>query len=148
MNILGFEYPPALYYWLERDMWVRQLPDGLVQVGITAFGVRISGNFYMCRPKAPGTELAQGQTLAVVELNKSVVTAKTPVSGIVRGLNPLLEDRPDIIESEPYGQGWLVTLEPTRWEGDQPLLHHGATLADAAAKRMRLENLDFSEGTP
>lgn len=146
MNLLGFDYPDDLHYWLERDMWARRLPDGLVQVGITAFGVHISGAFFMCRPKAVGTVLEQGQTVAVVELNKSVVTVKTPVSGIVRATNPLLADTPEIIEREPYGQGWLVTLEPTRWDGDLPLLHHGAVLAAAATKRMQLENLDFSEG--
>lgn len=146
MNLLGFDYPDELYYWLERDMWARRLPDGLVQIGITAFGVRISGNFFMCRPKPPETELAQGQTVAVVELNKSVVTVKTPVSGVVREVNPVLAERPETIEQDPYGAGWLVTLAPTNWEADLALLHHGAALPEAATRRMQLENLDFSEG--
>ncbi len=146
MDILGFSYPDDLYYWLERDMWARRLPDGLVQIGITAFGVHISGAFFMCRPKPVGTVLEQGQTVAVVELNKSVVTVKTPVSGIVRDVNPLLEEEPELIEREPYGRGWLVMLEPTRWDEDLPLLHRGDALADAATRRMMMENLDFSEG--
>lgn len=146
MNLLGFEYPDDLYYWLERDMWARRLPDGLVQVGITAFGVHISGAFFMCRPKPAGTVLEQGQTVAIVELNKSVVTVKTPLAGIVREINPLLEVQPELIEREPYGQGWLVTLESTAWDADMPLLHHGAALVAAATRRMQLENLDFSEG--
>lgn len=146
MNLLGFDYPDELYYWLERDMWVRKLPDGLVQVGVTAFGVHISGAFFMCRPKPVGTVLEQGQTVAVVELNKSVVTVKTPVSGTVRDINPLLQERPELIETDPYGEGWLVTLDPARWETELAALHHGSALADAAERRMRLENLDFSEG--
>lgn len=146
MNLLGFDYPDDLHYWLERDMWARRLENGLVQVGITAFGVHISGNFFMCRPKAPGSELEQGQTVAVVELNKSVVTVKTPVSGIVREVNPVLADMPEVIEREPYAGGWLVMLQPTRWEADLALLHHGAALPEAAITRMQLENLDFSEG--
>lgn len=148
MNLLGFDYPDDLYYWLERDMWARRLDSGLVQVGITAFGVKISGSFFMCRPKGAGTALEQGQTVAVVELNKSVVTVKSPVSGIVREVNPLLTDTPEIIEQDPYGNGWLVTLQPTRWDEDLALLHHGAALPEAAITRMRLENLDFSEGKP
>lgn len=148
MNLLGFEYPDELYYWLERDMWARRLESGLVQVGVTAFGVHISGSFFMCRPKPVGTELWQGQTVAIVELNKSVVTVKAPVSGIVREINPLLADTPELIEQAPYGQGWLVTLEPTRWEEDLQLLYHGAALPDAAITRMKLENLDFSQGRP
>lgn len=146
MDILGFSYPDELYYWLERDMWAQRLGDGSVRVGITAFGVHISGAFFMCRPKPVGTVLEQGQTVAVVELNKSVVTVKTPVAGTVREINPLLEAEPELIEKDPYGRGWLVTLEPTGWAGDVPLLHHGAALADAATRRMMRENLDFSEG--
>lgn len=146
MNLLGFDYPDELYYWLERDMWARRLPDGSVRVGITQFGVHISGAFFMCRPKAAGTALEQGQTVAIVELNKSVVTVKTPATGIVHEINPLLEEHPELIETDPYGQGWLVTLLPTCWERDRLQLHHGDALADAATKRMKLENLDFSEG--
>lgn len=146
MNLLGFDYPDDLHYWLERDLWCRRLDSGLVQVGITTFGVHISGDFYMARPKPAGTALQQGQTLAVVELSKSVIAIKTPVSGIVREVNPLLEDTPEVIHQDPYGRGWLATIEPTQWETDLALLHHGAALPEAATRRMRLENLDFSQG--
>jgi len=148
LNVLGFEYPDELHYWLERDMWVRRLPDGLAQVGITTFGVHISGSFFMCRPKPVGTDLEQGQTVAIVELNKSVVTVKTPVSGKVHAINPLLESQPECIESDPYGQGWLAILAPSRWAEDQAQLHNGDTLIEAAIRRMQLENLDFSATRP
>jgi len=146
MKILGFDYPDELYYWLERDMWCRQLGDGRVQVGVSAFGIHISGDFYMCRPKPVGTVLEQGQTLAVAELSKSVVAIKTPVSGVVCEVNPLLEDTPELVHRDPYGQGWLVCLEPQRWDEDLQQLSVGAGLEAAATRRMRLENLDFSEG--
>ena len=146
MNILGFEYPDELYYWLERDLWCQRLESGLVRVGITTFGVHISGDFYMARPKAVGAVLAQGQTLAVVELSKSVIAIKTPISGAVRAVNPLLEDTPEVIHQDPYGRGWLVEIEPTQWEVDLQALQHGAALPAAAERRMRLENMDFSQG--
>ncbi len=142
MNLLGFEFPDERFYFLERDMWAAPLPDGRVRVGITTFGVHLSGNFFMCRPKEPGTSVEQGATLAVAELNKSVVTIKTPVSGTVDSVNPLLVDTPEIIERDPYGQGWLVTLNPTRWEQDLTQLAYGTTLRQAMQDRMQLENLD------
>lgn len=147
MNILGFEYPDDLYYHLERDMWARRLENGWVQVGPTAFGMHISGNVYMCRPKSVGTELAQGRAVAIVELPKAVMTVKSPVTGIVREINALLEDRPGYMHEEPYGRGWVAIIEPTQWESDLAQLHHGAGLAAAAEKRMRLEHMDFSQGT-
>ena len=144
MKLLGFDYPDDLYYWLERDLWCRRLADGGVQVGVSAFGVHISGDFYMARPKPVDTVLTQGQTLAVVELSKSVVAIKTPVSGTVREVNPVLEHTPEVIHQDPYGRGWLAIVQPSRWQHDLALLHQGASLPEAATRRMRLEHLDFS----
>lgn len=145
MNILGYDYPDGRFYLLERDMWAQPLDDGRVRVGITTFGVKISGHFFMCRPKPVGTELAQGATLAVAELNKSVVTVKSPVSGVIDEVNPLLAEQPQAIERDPYGDAWLAILSPTRWNSDLAQLAHGAALAERARQRMKLENLDFRE---
>jgi len=146
MKILGFEYPDDAFVLLERDMWARRLDDGRVRVGVTAFGVKISGHFFMCRPKPVGTPVDQGATLAVAELNKSVVTIKSPVSGVVDEINPALAEQPELVEHDPYGRGWIAVLKPTRWDADLAQLAHGARLAEQAEQRMRLENLDFSEG--
>lgn len=148
MKLLGFDYPDGLYYWLERDMWCRQLDDGRVQVGVTAFGIHISGDFFMCRPKPVGTVLEQGQTVAVAELSKSVVAIKTPVSGTVCEVNALLEDKPELVHRDPYGEGWLVCVQPIRWAEDLLQLSAGPALQATASRRMRLENMDFSGDEP
>ncbi len=145
MRILGFDYPDDCHFCLQRDLWVRALDAGGLRLGVTPFGVRISGHFFMCRPKAVGTRLAVGDTMAVVELNKSVVTVRTPVAGVVRAVNPRLATAPEVIEEDPYGKGWLVELTPEDWARDRTRLHHGAHLPPAAQARMRLENLDFSD---
>lgn len=145
MKVLGFDYPDALHYWLERDLWCQPLPDGRVRVGVTAFGIHLSGDFYMARPKPVGTALRQGQTLAVVELSKSIVAIKTPVSGVVCEVNPLLEDTPEVIHQDPYGAGWLACLTPTHWAEDLAALSHGEALAQAATQRMRLEPVAFPQ---
>jgi glycine cleavage system H protein len=143
VRILGFDYPEDCFYFLEHDMWCRMLADGRMQVGVTAFGVCLSGDFFMCRPKAPGTAVEQGRTLGVVELSKSIVTVKTPVSGTIVEVNPLLADTPEIIHQDPYGRGWLVAIAPNRWLQDLQQLAHGAGLESAAVARMRLENMTF-----
>lgn len=143
MKLLGFEFPDDHFYLLERDMWCERLADGRLRVGVTSFGVYLSGNFFMCRPKAEGTVLEQGATVAVAELNKSIVTIKTPASGVVEQVNPLLLETPEIIETDPYGRGWLVVLAPTRWAQDLAQLTHGPGLGAAMLSRMKLENLDM-----
>lgn len=139
MRVLDFEYPDALYFWLAQDLWCAPQADGSVRVGVTAFGVHLSGDFYMARPKPVGTPLVQGQTLAVVELSKSIVALKTPVSGTVCAVNPLLEEAPELIHQDPYDRGWLAALLPSQWQDDLAQLHHGVAVAAAAAERMRLE---------
>ena len=146
MKLLGFEFPDDRFYWLERDMWALPEPDGTVRVGITSFGVHLSGHFFMCRPKPAGTGIERGATLAVAELNKSVVTIKSPVGGTVVAVNPALAEEPELIEKDPYGTGWLARLTPDRWEDDWAQLVGGDTLAPAMTARMKLENLDTSGG--
>lgn len=147
MKIRGFEFPDHLHYWLERDMWCELLAPDRARVGVSSFGVHLSGHFFMCRPKPVGTLIEQGQTLAIAELNKTVVTIKSPVSGTVALVNPLLADTPEIIEKDPYGAGWLAELQLTRWEGDQAPLCSGSALEAAMGARMALENLDDGDAT-
>lgn len=143
MHILGYDYPDDCYFDLENDMWCRVLDDGRLQIGVSAFGVKISGNFfYMCRPKPVGTDVEQGKTVGVVELSKTVVTIKTPVSGTVVEINPALEDTPELIHQDPYGAGWISVIEASDWEGDRARLAHGAALIELAERRMQLEPVD------
>ena len=143
MLILGFDYPDDCYFDLDNDMWCRDLGDGRMQVGVSAFGVKISGNhFYMCRPKSVGTELEQGKTMGVVELSKTVVTIKSPVSGTVVEINEALEDKPERIHEDPYGAGWIAVIQASNLQDDLARLAHGAHLVEQAERRMQLEPID------
>lgn len=144
MRILGFDYPDDCHYYLEHDMWCREVARNRYRVGVSAFGVHVSGNFfYMCRPKPIGTRLAQGQTMGVVELSKTVITIKTPVSGTIVGQNGALEDKPELINEDPYGAGWIAEIEASDFAADLPALAHGAALAAQAEQRMRREPADW-----
>ena len=143
MIILGFDYPDDCYFDLYNDMWCRELGDGRLQIGVSAFGVKISGNhFYMCRPKPVGNEVEQGKTVGVVELSKTVVTIKTPVAGTIVEINTALEETPELIHQDPYGAGWISVIQASDWERDRALLAHGSGLVELAERRMRLEPVD------
>lgn len=149
MDILGYHFPHDRFYLLERDMWCALQPDGSFTVGVTSFGVALSGNFFFCRPKPVGLQVAQGATIAIAELNKSVVAIRTPVSGTIAQGNDLLAERPELIETDPYGDGWIVRITPSHWSDDLPALAHGAALHDAMLARMKLENLsDLARPAP
>ena len=139
MLILGFEFPDACHYWPLHDVWCLMQPDGVLRVGITAFGAHVGGDVYMCRPKAVGTVLQQGQGVAVAELSKSVISIKTPAGGAVVRINARLEDEPELLARDPYGAGWLVELTPADWDNDLRTLVCGSAAAAALLQRMQLE---------
>jgi glycine cleavage system H protein len=139
MKILGHEYPDDLGYCFERDLWCRAEPDGSYCLGVTSWGVHVSGDFFMCRPKPVGTVLERGHTMAVVELNKSIVTIRTPLSGVVYRINPELNEHPEVIQHDPYGQGWILCLQPTQWPQEQHQLVWADQLRVEATRRIQRE---------
>lgn len=131
MLIAGVEIPEDLLYWVEDQTWARLLPDGRAVLGITALGLKASGEIYMCRPKRAGERIEQGRSMAVVELAKSIVSVKTPLSGEVLRANEALEQTPELILREPYGAGWLVELRPERLNEERKALVSGAQARQA-----------------
>jgi glycine cleavage system H protein len=117
--------PPGLWLWPEDQTWAEPLPGGNVRVGITALGLRASGEVYMCRPKSVGSAVEQGRSIGVVELAKSIVAVKSPLSGTVVRVNGALEDRPERVHQSPYGDGWLVELAPSALDAEKPRLAIG-----------------------
>ena len=125
MNVAGFEFPEALFFHAEHQVWARLEGDGTATVGITAMGVGQAGEIYMCRPKQVGAVVHQGQGIAVVELAKSIVSVKSPVSGTVVTVNGQLAATPELVHTDPYGAGWLARLELADWAADAVALLHG-----------------------
>ena len=106
-----FEYPADLHYTPEHE-WVRASSgDGqVVRVGITAFAQDALGDIvYVSLPEA-GTELSAGSTCGEVESTKSVSDVYAPLSGTVTSRNEALDGSPELVNSDPYGDGWMFEL--------------------------------------
>lgn len=131
---LNLQFPSDLLYLVEHDVWARLHGDGTATVGITALGIKLSGEIYMCRPKSVGTRIEQGRAIAVVELAKAIVSVKSAVTGTVIAVNPLLEDTPELVHRMPYGDGWLARLTLEDIEADMRHLVQGAAVAQAMAR--------------
>lgn len=142
MNIAGCEFPDALWYHAEHQVWAELLADGTVRAGITAMGIRQAGEIYMCRPKLPGTTVEQGRGLAVVELAKAIVSVKSPLAGIVVEVNPLLADEPERVHRDPYGSGWIARVQPADWAADAARLLHGEAVAAAMQQQAWLHRME------
>jgi glycine cleavage system H protein len=131
MKAVGLSFPDALHYDIEHQVWARFEADGSATVGITALGVHLAGEVYMCRPKAPGQMVERGRGIAVVELAKSIVSVKTPFSGAVLAVNERLAGTPELVHQDPYGEGWLARLRPSDLEAELGNLLHGPAVVAA-----------------
>jgi glycine cleavage system H protein len=127
--------PAGFWLWPEDQTWTQCLPNGHVRIGITALGLRASGDIYMCRPKPVGSEVEQGRSIGVVELSKSIVSVKSPLSGVVIQVNEALEDQPELVHRSPYDAGWLVELAPSKLDEEKSRLAIGETAIREAMTR-------------
>jgi len=111
--------PKGLWY-AGYDTWVRVEGDEAV-IGVTDYFQTHVGDIVYVEP-ASVTSIEQDDVLATLESVKATVDITCPASGEVIAFNPALEERPQLMGQDPYGEGWLVRLRLTDWEADRAML--------------------------
>lgn len=106
------KFPDDLRYSKEHE-WARPGSEGRVRVGITEFAQDALGDVVYVSLPDPGTEVPAGASFGEVEWTKSVSDVYAPVSRNVVERNGSLEDAPELVNEQPYGDGWLVVIEAT-----------------------------------
>jgi glycine cleavage system H protein len=107
------EFPDDLRYTKEHE-WVRDEGSGRMRIGITDYAQDALGDVVYVDVPEVGTSVMASQPFSEVESTKSVSDVYSPVTGTVLERNQLLEDRPELVNESPYGEGWLVVLEATQ----------------------------------
>lgn len=102
--------PEDLLYSEEHE-WVRRDTEGHVRIGITDYAQDALGDIVFVELPAVGTQLTSDETFGEVESTKSVSDIFAPVSGTVTQVNEALEDAPEIINQDPYGEGWICIVQ-------------------------------------
>jgi glycine cleavage system H protein len=103
------EYPEDLRYTPEHE-WVRAGDGGVVRVGITSFAQDALGDVVYVSLPTVGDTLAAGDACGEVESTKSVSDLYAPLGGEVTGVNEALDASPELVNSDPYGEGWMYEL--------------------------------------
>ena len=101
-----------------EGLWVK-VENATLRVGISDFLQQRSGDVAFAEIKPVGTALAAGDELAVIETIKVNISLSSPVAGRVVEVNPAMESAPEIINQDPYGEGWLAMIEPLEGEVTQ-----------------------------
>ncbi len=103
------EYPSDLRYTTDHE-WIREGNDNVVRIGITSFAQDALGDVVYVSLPAVGDTVAAGDSCGEVESTKSVSDVYAPLSGEVTAVNDALDATPELINSDPYGEGWMFEL--------------------------------------
>ncbi len=125
------DYPEDLRYTEEHE-WVRVGENGIVRVGITAYAQDALGDVVYVSLPSPGDSVSAGDSCGEVESTKSVSDLYAPLAGEVTTINEALDSSPELVNSDPYGEGWMYELrleDPSALDG----------LLDAAEYRGNLD---------
>jgi len=98
-----------------------------VRIGLTDFLQQRSGDIAFAEAMPAGTVLTAGDEVASIETIKVTVALASPLAGTIVEVNPVMETTPEVINQDPYGEGWLAVIEASNWESDR------ARLLDAQA---------------
>lgn len=110
-EITELSFPEDLSYTKEHE-WVRN-PDGdTVRVGITDYAQDQLGDIVFVDLPQVGDTFKQEEELTTVESVKAVSEVYMPISGEIMRVNAALEDSPELLNTDPYGEGWIVEIKP------------------------------------
>jgi glycine cleavage system H protein len=125
------DIPSDLHYTAEHE-WVRRSGEDTVRVGITDFAQSALGDVVFVQLPDVGSQVAAGESFGEVESTKSVSDLFAPVSGTVSAVNGDLDGSPQLVNSDPYGTGWLVDVQVSDGAELESAI---STLLDAEAYR-------------
>ena len=127
--------PDGLLYDTAHDMWIRREGEDVV-IGATAFGIFLAGEIIAFTAKPRGAEVALERGLGTVECAKTVLAVHAPISFVLLEANETAEERPAILNRDPYLAGWMVRGRPLAWEAER------GGLVDAASYREHVRRIE------
>lgn len=138
--VYACELPDDLWFDVERDVWVGEMGDGTVRMGMTDPAQTRAGRILYLRIRA-GKSVAIGKSLATVESAKWVGPVPSPLEGTVLEANADVIKDPNLVNRDPYHCGWLLQFRPARPMAEQSHLLHGEAAVSAYRAKLKAEGL-------
>ena len=104
-------FPSNVKYTSEHE-WIR-VEGEIAYVGITDYAQDQLGDIVFVDIPTEGETLEKGETFGTIEVVKTVSDLFLPIGGEVLEINPALEENPELVNKDPYGEGWLIKIKPT-----------------------------------
>ncbi len=123
---------PAELKYVSSHEWIRHEGDGVVTVGITDHAQELLGDVVFVEAPDTDEEVAADDEIAVVESVKAASDIYAPIAGTITEVNEELEDSPELVNSDPYGDGWMfkMQIEESELEGLMSAEEYAEEIAD------------------
>jgi len=112
VKVDDYEIKEGLYY--SKDyLWV-EIEDNKAKIGLTDYAQKQLRDILVVDLPDPGTEIEKGEPFGTVESAKTVSDLIAPLTGVVEEVNSAVQDNPGLINEDPYGEGWVIVITPTK----------------------------------
>ena len=134
-DVRGCHLPDDLLYDVENHIWLKEVGDGTVKLGMTTVATAMAGPLVGFTPEKIGREVQAGKSCATVESGKWVGPAKSAAGGEVVAVNDELVNKPSLANEDPYAN-WMVVIKPADWDAVKPTLVPGTAVAGPYEAKM------------
>ena len=128
------------FYYTKDDLWVN-VENGRVKVGVSDYLQKTSGDVAFIEVSKPGFPVEKGREFGTMESAKTTVALLSPMSGRISEVNKVLDEKPELVNSDPYGEGWLIAITAPNLEDDR-----ASMLTDEGYFKLMLEKLESGRG--
>lgn len=127
------------YYYTKDGVWA-SLEGARVRIGVSDYLQRIGGDVAFVELAEHGSIIERQKEIGVLETVKAAFSLPSPISGQVEEINPKILEKPELINSDPYGEGWLVSLKPVNLELDLKTLMRSEDYFQLMLKKLETEH--------
>jgi glycine cleavage system H protein len=129
-RVQDYDFPDHLLYDMDNQIWYAPLGDGNVRAGFTTWAAGLMGDVLVFTPKRLGRDFEKGRSFAVVEGGKWIGAARAAFDGKVIAHNERLERKPELLNQDAFGDGWMLIVLPAHDDWHDGLVT-GAAIAPA-----------------
>jgi len=116
VKVDGYEVPEGLYY--TKDFGWLKIEGDRVRVGITDYAQKQLREIVYAELPSPGATTEQGEPYGTVESVKAVSDLVAPISGTIEEVNEEVQSKPELLNEDPYGKGWLLVVRPSNLQAE------------------------------
>ena len=117
VKVNDYELPENLYYHKEY-LWARVEKDGKVRIGLIDYAQKQINDIIYVELPSVGDSITKDEPFGILESVKAVSDLIAPVSGTIESVNQELDSKPELLNEDPYGEGWILLVTPSNLDGD------------------------------